>query len=222
MTEASGRRALVKWGGRAQTPGRERLQGKKGGSVGIKTKGTGRGEGGRRKEREGREEREVGGGENVSGEMIGPPGEFDALVGDFIRFAHARGWRLAVLGVSEDRLPLYRAHGLHAVYHGDEAVLETAAFSLEGRAIRKVRQSGTRLEKSGYRVRGLAPREADAEIAAADAGVALEGAECRQVDMRGGHFQRLPIGAPVEHQTLSRLHLRPCRRPTSCRTPSLR
>src|SRR5262249_58997521 len=32
----------------------------------------------------------------------------------------------------------------------DEAVVETASFSLEGRPIRKVRQSVTRLEKLGY------------------------------------------------------------------------
>src|SRR5262249_22328895 len=32
----------------------------------------------------------------------------------------------------------------------DEAVVETASFSLEGRPIRKVRQSVTRLEKQGY------------------------------------------------------------------------
>ena len=52
---------------------------------------------------------------------------------------------------SED-LELYRALGLRALYHGDEAVVETASFSLEGRAIRKVRQSVTRLQKAGFSV----------------------------------------------------------------------
>jgi lysyl-tRNA synthetase class 2 len=36
------------------------------------------------------------------------------------------------------------------MYLGDEAVVETGSFSLEGRPIRKVRQSVTRLEKQGY------------------------------------------------------------------------
>jgi lysyl-tRNA synthetase class 2 len=36
------------------------------------------------------------------------------------------------------------------MYLGDEAVVETASFSLEGRPIRKVRQSVTRLERQGY------------------------------------------------------------------------
>ncbi|HSD78673.1 MAG TPA: phosphatidylglycerol lysyltransferase domain-containing protein, partial [Solirubrobacteraceae bacterium] len=59
--------------------------------------------------------------------------------------------RIAILGACERCLGIYRAHGLHALYHGDEAVLETASFSLEGRAIRKVRQSVSRLERAGFR-----------------------------------------------------------------------
>jgi lysyl-tRNA synthetase class 2 len=39
---------------------------------------------------------------------------------------------------------------LRAVYLGDEAVVELGRFSLEGRPIRKVRQSVTRLSKAGY------------------------------------------------------------------------
>ena len=40
--------------------------------------------------------------------------------------------------------------GLRALYFGDEAIVETRSFSLEGRAIRKVRQSVSRVEKAGY------------------------------------------------------------------------
>jgi lysyl-tRNA synthetase class 2 len=48
--------------------------------------------------------------------------------------------------------------GLRALYIGDEAVVETERFSLEGRSIRKVRQSVARAEKAGFTVelRGLA------------------------------------------------------------------
>lgn len=91
----------------------------------------------------------------VSGDPIGCPSAHEALVGDFIRFAHQRGWRTAILGASEECLPLYRAHGLRALYHGDEAVVETSTFSLEGRAIRKVRQSVHRLTRAGYRAQVL-------------------------------------------------------------------
>ncbi|TML53423.1 MAG: DUF2156 domain-containing protein [Actinobacteria bacterium] len=57
---------------------------------------------------------------------------------------------LLACGVSEELVPLWRQAGLRALYVGDEAVVETGCFSLEGRAIRKVRQSVARLEKCGY------------------------------------------------------------------------
>lgn len=108
----------------------------------------------------------VGGVAIVSGDPIGPPDAMNALVARFIEFAHARDWRIAVLGVSEARLDLYRAHGLHALYHGDEAVLEVEGFSLEGRAIRKVRQSMHRLQREGYRAEALHPGEIGLELRA--------------------------------------------------------
>jgi len=79
----------------------------------------------------------------------------------FLDFAHERGWRVAVLGVSESCLGLYRRLGLRSLYHGDEAVVDTAAFSLEGRPIRKVRQSVHRLHTAGFERRILRPSEID-------------------------------------------------------------
>ena len=86
----------------------------------------------------------------VSGDPIGAPEAFPRLLDEFLRFARKRDWRVAVLGASAQCLPLYRSHGLRALYHGDEAVLEVDRFSLDGRAIRKVRQSVHRLTSAGY------------------------------------------------------------------------
>jgi lysyl-tRNA synthetase, class II len=108
--------------------------------------------------------RVVGGVAIVSGDPIGPPAELDRLVARFIAFARERDWRIAILGACERRLEIYRAHGLHALYHGDEAVLETASFSLDGRAIRKVRQSVHRLAAAGYTSEALHPREIGPEL----------------------------------------------------------
>jgi lysyl-tRNA synthetase class 2 len=105
--------------------------------------------------------RVVGGVAIVSGDPIGRREAFADLVGRFVDHAHERDWRVAILGASDRFLPLYRAHGLHALYHGDEAVVETAAFSLEGRAIRKVRQSAHRLGNAGYRALVLPADEID-------------------------------------------------------------
>jgi lysyl-tRNA synthetase, class II len=106
----------------------------------------------------------VGGVALVSGEPIGEPDELPGLLHDFTREAHARGWRVAVIGVAEDSLPFYRGLGLRSFYIGDEAVVRPESFSLEGRAIRKVRQSVTRLHKSGYTARVLRPDEVDPEL----------------------------------------------------------
>jgi lysyl-tRNA synthetase class 2 len=103
----------------------------------------------------------VGGIAIVSGDPIGPPSCVSSVVGRFLEFAHERGWRVAVLGASENALTTYRAHGLQALYHGDEAVVETDRFSLDGRPIRKVRQSVHRLEAAGYRAEVLRPSEID-------------------------------------------------------------
>jgi lysyl-tRNA synthetase class 2 len=100
----------------------------------------------------------------VSGDPIGAEHSLPGLVAGFVAHARGRGWRIAVLGASESRLDLYRQHGLHALYHGDEAIVDTGSFSLEGRPIRKVRQSVHRLTAAGYSARLLRPGELDPEL----------------------------------------------------------
>jgi lysyl-tRNA synthetase, class II len=86
----------------------------------------------------------------VSGDPVGPSAAIPGLLRELSVFAEARGLRIAALGVGERLLPLWKRLGLRSLYLGDEAVVDTRAFSLEGRAIRKVRQSVSRLEKNGY------------------------------------------------------------------------
>jgi lysyl-tRNA synthetase class 2 len=97
----------------------------------------------------------------VAGDPVGDKEALPGLVGDACAFAEARGLRLAALGASEALLPVYRQAGLRALYVGDEAIVETARFSLEGRAIRKVRQSVSRLEAAGYSVEARGVRGLD-------------------------------------------------------------
>ena len=92
----------------------------------------------------------VGGAALVSGEPIGAADEFRDLLAEFRRVCHTRGWRVALLSVRAELLPLARELGLRAIKIGDEAVVRPAGFSLEGRTIRKVRQSVARLERAGY------------------------------------------------------------------------
>ena len=60
------------------------------------------------------------------------------------------GLKLGAVGASEQLLPLYEDLGLRTIYLGDEAIIDLDKFSLEGRAIRKVRQSVSRLSKAGF------------------------------------------------------------------------
>jgi lysyl-tRNA synthetase class 2 len=86
----------------------------------------------------------------VSGDPVGPDDALPGLVREVCRFAEAHGLELGVLGASERMLPMWREAGLRGVYLGDEAIVDARAFSLEGRAIRKVRQSVSRLQTAGY------------------------------------------------------------------------
>jgi lysylphosphatidylglycerol synthetase-like protein (DUF2156 family) len=97
----------------------------------------------------------------VTGDPIGDPAERQELVAEFRRVAHSRGWRVAIAGATADALPDYAELGFRALYLGDEAFVDPAQFSLEGRRIRKVRQSVTRLRTAGYRVEVLTPSEVD-------------------------------------------------------------
>jgi lysyl-tRNA synthetase class 2 len=108
----------------------------------------------------------------VSGDPVGDETAFAPLVASFARFVERRGWTLGVLGASTHCLPLWRDAGLRAHYTGDEAVVDPAAFSLEGRAIRKVRQSVTRLERAGYSTQVLKSRAIDEQLASRIAEIA--------------------------------------------------
>ncbi len=102
----------------------------------------------------------------VSGGPIGEPAEFRELLAEFRRVCHAQGWRLALLGVHADLLPVTEALGLRAIKLGDEAVVHPADFSLDGRSVRKVRQSVARLERAGYDVEVVSTADVDAQLRA--------------------------------------------------------
>ena len=86
----------------------------------------------------------------IAGDPVGPPDALAGLVSETLAFAEVRGLEVAAVAASAALLPVWRDAGLQSLYLGDEAILETPDFSLEGRGIRKVRQSVTRLGKAGY------------------------------------------------------------------------
>lgn len=108
--------------------------------------------------------RVVGGVALVSGDPIGDATEVPELLAEFQRVCHARGWRLALLSVRAELLPVAKRLGLRAIKLGDEAIVRPERFSLEGRSIRKVRQSVARLRRAGYSLRVVAAADVDAGL----------------------------------------------------------
>lgn len=88
----------------------------------------------------------------VSPDPVGPYEERDEVWAAFMAHARAQGWSVSVLGASSDWIDRYRSFGLHSIYLGDEAVVDCASFSLEGRAMKGVRQACNRVDRAGYTV----------------------------------------------------------------------
>ncbi|MFE1309778.1 phosphatidylglycerol lysyltransferase domain-containing protein [Streptomyces sp. NPDC058755] len=97
--------------------------------------------------------RVVGGVSLASGDPLGDPEAWPGAIAPWLVEARAHGWIPAVMGASEEAGTVYARHGLDALELGDEALVEVAEFTLEGRAMRTVRQAYNRVKRAGYRVR---------------------------------------------------------------------
>ena len=110
----------------------------------------------------------------ASGDPIGDPEAWPGAIGPFLDEAARHAWAPAVMGCSELGAEVWcREGGLTALELGDEAIVNTADFSLSGRPMRNVRQMVNRVAKHGYvaevrRVGDIPRAELDAIIRAAD------------------------------------------------------
>ncbi|CAM5259342.1 phosphatidylglycerol lysyltransferase domain-containing protein [Streptomyces narbonensis] len=97
--------------------------------------------------------RVVGGVSLASGDPIGDPEAWPGAIEPWLAEAREHGWIPAVMGASEEAGVIYARHGLDALELGDEAIVETDEFTLDGRAMRTVRQAFNRVKRAGYEVR---------------------------------------------------------------------
>ncbi|GAQ59321.1 phosphatidylglycerol lysyltransferase domain-containing protein [Streptomyces acidiscabies] len=97
--------------------------------------------------------RVVGGVSLASGDPLGDPEAWPGAIAPWLDEARAHGWIPAVMGAGEEAGNVYRRHGLDALELGDEAIVEVDEFTLEGRAMRTVRQAYNRVRRAGYTVR---------------------------------------------------------------------
>ncbi|MCZ1015339.1 phosphatidylglycerol lysyltransferase domain-containing protein [Streptomyces noursei] len=97
--------------------------------------------------------RVVGGVSLASADPLGDPEAWPGAIERWLAEAREHGWAPAVMGASEEGGTIYARHGLDALELGDEAIVETAEFTLSGRAMRTVRQAYHRIQRAGYTVR---------------------------------------------------------------------
>jgi lysyl-tRNA synthetase class 2 len=118
----------------------------------------------------------------AAGDPLGPLGEWPEAIKAFVAHARENSVIPAAVACTEAGARAWTKHaGLTALEFGDEAVLLTSTFTLEGRAMRNARQAVARAERAGYsvrcmRLRDLAPEEIEhlADLADAWRGAPIE------------------------------------------------
>jgi lysyl-tRNA synthetase, class II len=88
----------------------------------------------------------------ASGDPIGDPEAWPGAINAFLDEAARHAWVPAVLGCSELGAETWCREdtGLAALELGDEAIVNVADFTLQGRSMRNVRQMVTRVSRHGY------------------------------------------------------------------------
>jgi lysyl-tRNA synthetase class 2 len=90
----------------------------------------------------------------ASGDPIGDPEAWPSAIAAYRQLVERSGWVPAVMGCGERAAATFhRVYGLAALPLGDEAIVDLDRFTLEGRAMRGIRQACARLERDGYAVR---------------------------------------------------------------------
>jgi len=110
----------------------------------------------------------------ASGDPIGDPEAWPGAIHAFLDEAARHAWVPAVMGCGELGAEIWCREGqLTALELGDEAIVQVADFSLQGRAMRNVRQMVARVCRQGYvadirRVADMDRDEIDRIVARAD------------------------------------------------------
>jgi lysyl-tRNA synthetase, class II len=86
----------------------------------------------------------------AAGDPIGDVEAWPRAIEAWLQLTEQRAWIPAVLAVSETGGEAYHRAGFDALEIGDEAVVEVSDFTLDGRAMRSVRQAVNRAQRAGY------------------------------------------------------------------------
>ena len=100
----------------------------------------------------------------VSSDPVAPADAAPEVLAGFLTLARRRGWQVALWGVSDRHLDAYRRLGLRAICVGEEAFVDPSRFTLEGRAVRKLRQSVHRVRRRGWELSAHEGRGIDGKL----------------------------------------------------------
>ncbi|RSM83412.1 hypothetical protein DL991_03045 [Amycolatopsis sp. WAC 01375] len=88
-----------------------------------------------------------------SADPLGDPEAWPGAIEEYLDVCRRYAWTPAAMGCSELGATVWVRFGLEVLEIGDEAVVDTETFTLEGRVMRGVRQAVSRTKRAGYTVR---------------------------------------------------------------------
>jgi phosphatidylglycerol lysyltransferase len=95
----------------------------------------------------------------VIGDPIGPAEEIQPLLRDFSEYCRERDWQFAFFQARPERLAEYRRLGWRAIHIGEDPLLWTDRFTLEGSAVGELRRMVRKLDRQGLEARMFIPGE---------------------------------------------------------------
>lgn len=136
----------------------------------------------------------------VGGDPIGDPASWPDAVTEFLTRCERYGWHPAAIGAGAAGAEALDAAGFGSLNIGDEAILYPRDFSINGPAMKGVRQAVTRTKRAGVTVRIRRHRElSDAEMS----GVIARSEAWRDTDEERGFAMALSrIGDPDDGDSL--------------------
>ncbi len=162
--------------------------------------------------------RVVGGVSLAGGDPLGEPGQWPAVIDCWLDEARKYGWLPGVLACGEEAGRMFSDRGLDVLQLGDEAIIDVADFTLQGRTMKPVRNLVNHAKRDGLvvdciRARDLSAVEATEVRTRADAW--RDGPVERGFSMALGRFgdpadgDCVLVRARVEGELVGLLHMVP-------------
>jgi len=136
---------------------------------------------------------------------VGPEAETEEIVSDFVEFCRDNDWGSAFHQTLPDFLPIYEKLGFKKLKVGDDAIVDLARFSLDGKERKGFRHTINKLEDAGIRYRWYEPPLPDEIVAKAkdvsDDWLRIPGRRERRFALgtfEPAYIRSTPVGAAVD------------------------